>query len=439
VGALPGGDTVVTGVTGRVRIGTGEEDIVLGGFNSRVAARLGPDGRARWSHAAGSGSFSRLLPTVGPDAVWLVGDNQYSPLAVDNQPVLPTAADDGFAISFDLETGARRGMLHITGGSFEEVNAAVEDPAHNLYLTGAYAHGGLDLGGGLSLEGPPDDGGTAELWAWLASFGPDGTPRWLVGAPYATGLGVAWVDGGLLWLLHGGHEGLIHPDGTRAPLDLGSTDGVDRVFPVDAATGAVGPTRLSTQTTNIVVREFGDVVAGGVIGTGQGNLPLRWTPPGGDELEAGLGATPAGFQLTVDATGTIVGLTDVPLIYPHGGDASHGVFAGYLHPSHAVEALLTGDDFEYERAGGVVGWTDLAGEVVCAWQFVGNGNTVVYDAVVDELGGLVVVGELEGQTQIRDLEGEVLHRFVPNDGTPDGFIARFAPPPGGRALTPEAR
>ncbi len=134
-----------------------------------------------------------------------------------------------------------------------------------------------------------------------------------------------------------------------------------------------------------------------------------------------------------------MGLTDVPLIYPHGGDASHGVFAGYLHPSHAVEALLTGDDFEYERAGGVVGWTDLAGEVVCAWQFVGNGNTVVYDAVVDELGGLVVVGELEGQTQIRDLEGEVLHRFVPNDGTPDGFIARLAPPPGGRALTPEAR
>lgn len=115
------------------------------------------------------------------------------------------------------------------------------------------------------------------------------------------------------------------------------------------------------------------------------------------------------------------------------------MFAGYLHPSHGFDEVLTGEAFGYARAGGVVGWTDEAGEVVCAWQFAGNGNTVVYDAVVDELGGLVVVGELEGQTQIRDLEGEVLHRFVPNDGTPDGFIARFAPPPGGRALAPEAR
>ncbi len=434
--ALPGGDTLVAGTSssGGIRLGTGPDDVVNHTATAgRTVARLAPDGRARWAHAVGSGLGWAAELGRTADSVWIAGNQGLGSLTVDLD-VLPGAVhnpdqDDAFAVQFDLETGSTGRWVYVGGPGVQVASGVAEDPEGNVYATGSYRDGGLDLGDGFALPGPPRINGGD--WAWLASWDQVGRVRWLVGAESAKGRGLVWKDGALFWNLLGGDNGWIQPTGVRTPFEKPDSPIAEVLYPVDPATGTVLPAQAELFARNASWSEVGLDSTGNLTATGFVGGQSQWVDEGGVGHDFASGSPDgAAAQVTWTKDGKIQVLDELPGYSGYGGDVALKSFtASQSHSAGIVLNEGTPWAFRLDPTGvaeGMAGWRRPDGVVECVWAFGG----IAQDAVRDEAGGFVVVGQFSGPMEVRDRDDQVVHTFdgSVSSGGEDGFILRFAWP-----------
>jgi hypothetical protein len=432
--ALPGGDVLVSGyaASGGIPLGTGPDDVVnhVAGAG-RILARLDTQGRMRWGHGVGDGTRVRTSIGLTKRTVWIVGQETSGPVQLDleslDTPSDPNGEDDAFLIEFDLETGAMGRWRYLGGLGYQEAKAVGEDDSGNLYATGFYRSGPLDLGSGFVLPSPPpDDPGD---WAWLASWDRAGTVRWVIGAPFAKGEGLSVSGAQVLWNVHGGAlQSWLRPGQDAVPFEGPPTTASQVIYPIDPATGTPLAPRMDLVAVNTDWSEFGLDSAGSVSLTGKVVPPGHWVGSSGDreEFSAGLGAV----QATLTDGGELESLVELPSYFGNGGDTATLAFSASSGSSDGVELNPgTPSAFVLDPSGvgeSMAGWRRDDGIIDCAWAIQGDAT----DAVRDAAGGFVVVGAFTGRTEIRDRNDEVVHVFDRSSisGDSDGFIIRFAWP-----------
>jgi hypothetical protein len=444
VEALPGGDVIVAGRYGaRPPIGLGEGQVLRpsGNYRDGLVARLGPDGQARWWHTLGSLDMDELRPlTWTPEAFWVAGEtdvyggNPDITLQLDGQDLVPPPWPVTGNLDWGVELGPDgdvRRVRSVTVTSGYGV-AATSDPAGNSYLTGFFDAGPVRHGD-FEIQ-PTFAYSTTSTHAYLAAWDPNGHPSWLTvlgrDGTVTQPVGLSWADGKLQWAVEvrpfqneHGRVDVTRAGGPAAELEVDPAQrGV--VLAVDAADGAVLPVRFRMDT-NWIYR-FEQQPDGLIRTTGYSNPGSRWWSSDGQRHAVpGLGS----FAATVGSDGALQRF-EAPgnLLYfktRTGNGRTVNTAMSVSRPLRTVGGgTFTPPDDGIGRDGLL--WTAVAsGELECVAWFGGPGNQDTFDAVFDELGGIVVVGTFEGVLEVHEPGG--LRASYTSRGDPDAFIARFAP------------
>ncbi len=444
VEALPGGDVVVAGTYGgspAIGLGPGQTLQPSQDYRDGFLARLRPDGHAVWWHTIGGVSMDELphLTWDGGDA-WLfvagrsrpIALEPYSSLQIDRVDVVPPApagvSEVFWLVGFDLdgEVQVVRAVEH--GGTGLGI-AGTRDPAGNTYLAGHLKYETLSFG---PWHIAPDFGdGQFQGYAFLASWDPDGAPRWFttLGEPevLTESLGLSFADGRVQWAVQvRSPEGRATAASTLGPttrIELG--DQLGTVLAANAATGEVLPNRYRTSTNWIYRYERQPGCA--LVATGFMNEPAWWDAGGTKHELSGLG-----FAAELAPDGGIVSAVSpedaLEAFWSRTGTertiatarATGGVPVAAGTPQQfTVPGSLSRD--------GVVFVDDLSGALECASWFDGPENQDAFDAVLDDQGGYYVVGAFEGVMTVNQPDGAVSEPFT-SAGYTDGFIAHFSVP-----------